>query len=127
MKQISNGLVLFVVLSSVAASAGASTVYPYCVRNTDGSGYCSGSFEAFRKSPDASDYATFYAYDHGYKYFAARSKGLSCSCSPAYGSTAYGLWQSAMSNSGAFLIQWNSAGVCTNLALYNGSQYQSGW
>lgn len=118
---------LVVVLSSSMAYAGASWNYPSCVRNTDGSGYCSGSFEAFRKSADSTDYAYFMSSASGWNYFAASLGGVTVSCSPNGSPSVVSIWPQAMANSGGFLIQWNAAATCTHLTLYNASAYQSGW
>lgn len=102
------------------ASAGQSSSPPaYCVRNSDGSGYCTGTFRGFRNATGSS-YAQFTAYPTTLLSFYGRYGTTSVSCyrsvsssTDEIGSGMIQRWPMGAPADTYFEIDWDSSGKCT--------------
>jgi hypothetical protein len=118
-------LVAFVLTLAAAHSSQAGrvdNVYPNCVRNADGSGYCNGTLDGFRNYPgDSTVYASFSnsVGTYTYKAFNAHFNGQNFGCNAANSvPDIIANWPKAnLGMSFYFEVDWNSSGVCTYLSL----------
>lgn len=109
-----------------ASEAGYTYESAYCTTNSDGSGYCQGTFLGFRNAPGAYDYAQFQNNTTpGYvpKIFYASYLGKLYACIPDGDIAA--IWPMAMATRGYFNLVWDASGTCHNLWLNNGSYTQN--
>jgi hypothetical protein len=99
----------------------------YCSSASDGSGGCSGEFQAFRASTGTWDFAQFWMSPYSHSFNASTANG-SFSCYAQESNTALtAMWPNAMNARGYFDIWWDKNGNCLGLTLLNGSPYPSNW
>jgi hypothetical protein len=133
MKRFMKKLAPVVSLAALGLASVASAGYTFesaaCFQNADGSGYCNGTFRGWRNHAQSTAYAYFYENQSGSRGFYARytvpgaTTPSNYSCSPDASVAA--MWGDALANEGRFHINWDAAGICYNLSVYNGSAYSS--
>lgn len=99
-----------------AGQAGAGGLAPSCSRSADGSGRCTGSFEAFRRTPAAGDTVeldTWTASSSSTYAFAATIAGRYYACT---GRDPGAAWQAMASPGAVFTVTWDASGACTSVA-----------
>lgn len=102
------------------AQAGYKAESSYgCHKNSDGSGFCYGSFIAFRNSPDPQAYMGV-AETGGYKWFQAQLNGAYYTCTPDAATGAF--WGDAISAK-YVEMDWNAAGICNYTIVKSYSSY----
>src|SRR5262249_8384077 len=94
------------VLLPAESRAGSTRVYgTYCTKNSDGSGYCNGSYAGVRAATDPNAYVYFGWSGSTYQVFGEYLNGVSYSCiAPSSLATAF---QVAMSVRGEYFVNWN--------------------
>jgi hypothetical protein len=117
------------VIGAGPAHAGSTSSRPaYCTFNADQSGYCSGSLNAFRNSPDASAYLVLQSYVDS---SGAISRYVSATWNGTYkfipiGGTAmnalFDIAATTVNPNANFYIHWNTSGVGDSIQVFNDSQ-----
>jgi hypothetical protein len=97
--------------------------YEYCVRYSDSSGQCWGTFTGFKKDASTNAYAQFLvaAGPNSQTNFLAEYNNTFYSCIPTTGSAVANLWTAAVASRGYWRVEWNSAGTCNYIEVENGS------
>ena len=110
------------------AHAGASGSRPaFCSFNADKSGYCSGSLNAFRNSPDASAYLILQSYvdsSGGISRYVQASWNGTNKFIPIGGTAMSALFDIAATTvnpNANFYVHWNTSGVADAIQVFNDS------
>jgi hypothetical protein len=112
-------------IASPSLAGFTSWVSPSCTKNADGSGWCSGSFRAFRDHADPNARADFYLNHYGAVSFYAQLNGQAYSCFFDATSPYVATFGSAAGQQidQFFAVAFTKEGKCSYGYLYQGSSY----
>lgn len=109
--------------------AGYSSSTEYCTKQSNGSGYCEGTYGGFRNGGGSSDYFFFNTQASGtspaYQYFGAElgNTWYSCTVTSSNSSVAAAWPQSVDPTAFFFYIAWDANGNCNSIEINRGSPY----
>jgi hypothetical protein len=118
MKRLALALALTAValVTTSARAAGPSGPPTSCVKSSDGSGVCAGSFYGIHHTNDPTDYVRFSSMG----LFSASISGVHYACSVTSANVQQ-MWPTMLLSHGRFEIHWDSTGSCVFVSAANDS------